>query len=56
MAIRIEMDNLQALEKLYEEWKPHNVITADLGDRPWGNREFGFYDPDKTPFYFCVGI
>ncbi len=55
MALRIEMDSAQALDALAAEWEPHGVISAPLGNRPWGNREFGLYDPDKTPFFFCVG-
>lgn len=56
MALRIWMDSRKALDGLAAEWAPHGVISAPLGDRPWGNREFGVYDPDKTPFFFCVGL
>lgn len=55
MAIRIEMEDVAALDALAREWEPLGVITAPLGDRGWGNREFGLYDPDRTPFFFCVG-
>ena len=55
MAIRVELENVEALNALGAEWEPLGVISAPLGDRPWGNREFGLYDPDKTPFFFCVG-
>jgi catechol 2,3-dioxygenase-like lactoylglutathione lyase family enzyme len=49
MALRIETD---AVEALHEEWKDLGVITAPLEKKPWGNYEFGFYDPDNTPFFF----
>lgn len=54
MALRVWMESRESLDALATEWEPHGVITAPLGDRPWGNREFGFYDPDCTPFFFCV--
>jgi len=54
MAIRIEMTGRAALEALHGEWAPHGMITAELADKPWGTREFGFYDPDGTPFFFYV--
>jgi len=54
MAIRIEMSDRPALEALNAEWAPHRIITAALEDKPWGTREFGFYDPDGTPFFFYV--
>ena len=53
MATRIVVDDV---DRLNAEWEPHGVITAPLGDRPWGNREFGFYDPDGTPFFFYSDI
>ncbi|MEO0418601.1 MAG: VOC family protein [Pseudomonadota bacterium] len=56
MALRIWLDGREALDALAAEWEPHGVITAPLGDRPWGNREFGFYDPDGTPFFFCIDV
>ncbi|MDJ0641464.1 MAG: VOC family protein [Erythrobacter sp.] len=56
MALRVWMESREKLDALAEEWAPHNVISAPLADRPWGNREFGLYDPDKTPFFFCVDI
>lgn len=49
MALRIETD---AVETLYAEWKDLGVITAPLEKKPWGNYEFGFYDPDNSPFFF----
>lgn len=54
MAIRIEMADRASLEALNAEWVPHAIITAPLDDKPWGTREFGFYDPDGTPFFFYV--
>lgn len=54
MAIRIEMSDRAALEALNAEWLRHRIITAPLEDKPWGTREFGFYDPDGTPFFFYV--
>jgi len=54
MAIRIEMTGRDALETLHGEWAPHGIITAALDDKSWGTREFGFYDPDGTPFFFYV--
>jgi catechol 2,3-dioxygenase-like lactoylglutathione lyase family enzyme len=49
MALRIETD---AVETLYDAWKELGFITAPLERKPWGNLEFGFYDPDNTPFFF----
>lgn len=49
MALRIETD---AVDQLYAEWKGLGFITAPLEEKPWGNYEFGFYDPDNTPFFF----
>jgi len=54
MALRIWMTSRDHLDALASEWSAHDVISAPLGDKPWGNREFGIYDPDKTPFFFCV--
>ncbi len=54
MATRIRLESRAALEALYAEWQPHGHITAKLEEKPWGNYEFGFYDPDKTPFFFYV--
>ena len=56
MALRVWMESRSDLDALAEEWAPHGVISAPLGDKPWGNREFGIYDPDKTPFFFCVDL
>ncbi len=56
MALRVWMDSREKLDALAAEWAPHNVISAPLEDKPWGNREFGIYDPDKTPFFFCVDV
>lgn len=56
MAMRIKLNSRDALEALYAEWSPHGHITAPLEEKPWGNYEFGFYDPDKTPFYFYVDL
>lgn len=56
MATRIRMESRDALEALYAEWEPHGFITAPLEAKPWGNYEFGFYDPNNTPFYFYVNI
>ena len=44
------------LDELAKEWDNQDVISAPLGDRPWGNREFGIYDPDNTPFFFCADL
>jgi len=54
MAIRVEMTSRDALEALHGEWAAHGIITAALADQPWGTREFGYYDPDGTPFFFYV--
>ena len=54
VSLRIEMDSVDALDALAAEWAPHGVITAPLGDREWGNREFGFYDPDRMAIFFVV--
>ena len=56
MALRIWMDSRASLDQLAAEWEPQGVITSPLADKPWGNREFGVYDPDRTPFFFCVDI
>ena len=56
MAMRIRLESRDALETLYQEWQAHNFISAPLEDKPWGNYEFGFYDPDKTPFFFYVDL
>lgn len=56
MAMRIQLESRAALEALHEEWQPHGHITAPLAEKPWGNYEFGFYDPDKTPFFFYVDL
>lgn len=53
-SLRIEMESAEALVALAAEWAPLGVITAPLGDRDWGNREFGFYDPDGTAIFFVV--
>jgi len=49
MALRIETDSV---DQLYAEWESLGFITAPLEEKPWGNYEFGFYDPDNTPFFF----
>ncbi|GJL96397.1 MAG: hypothetical protein DHS20C06_02140 [Hyphobacterium sp.] len=49
MALRIETD---AVDALYSEWRDMGFITTPLEEKPWGNYEFGFYDPDNTPFFF----
>ena len=56
MATRIRLESREALEALYAEWQPQGFISAPLEDKPWGNYEFGFYDPDKTPFFFYVDL
>ena len=56
MATRIRLISRDALESLYAEWEPQGVISARLEAKPWGNYEFGFYDPDKTPFFFYVDL
>jgi len=56
MAMRIKLESRDALEQLHAEWQPHGHITAPLEEKPWGNYEFGFYDPDKTPFFFYVDL
>jgi uncharacterized glyoxalase superfamily protein PhnB len=56
MATRIQLESREALEALHAEWQPHGHITAPLEEKPWGNYEFGFYDPDKTPFFFYVDM
>ncbi len=52
MAIRIQMIGQEALEKLYADWNSQISITAPLEDKPWGTREFGFYDPSGGAFFF----
>jgi len=54
MSLRIELEERNKLESLFNEWNPSGIITAPLGERPWGNFEFGFYDPDRTAFFFYV--
>jgi len=54
MAMRIRLESRKALEALYAEWQPLDFISAPLDEKPWGNYEFGFYDPDRTPFFFYV--
>lgn len=54
MAMRIRLESRSALEGLYAEWQPLDFISAPLAEKPWGNYEFGFYDPDRTPFFFYV--
>lgn len=56
MAMRIKLESRAALEALYAEWHPLGHVTAPLEEKPWGNYEFGFYDPDKTPFFFYVDL
>ncbi|MEM9181267.1 MAG: hypothetical protein AAGA89_16255 [Pseudomonadota bacterium] len=56
MATRIRLTSREALETLYAEWDLHGFTTAKLEAKPWGNYEFGFYDPDKTPFFFYVDL
>lgn len=56
MAMRIKLESRAALEALYKEWAPLGHISAPLEEKPWGNYEFGFYDPDKTPFFFYVDL
>ncbi|MEL7032842.1 MAG: VOC family protein [Pseudomonadota bacterium] len=56
MATRIRLESREALEALYAEWHPKGVITAPLEAKLWGNYGFGFYDPDKTPFFFYVDL
>lgn len=54
MALRVWMRSQEDLDALAAEWIDHGVISSPLEDKPWGNREFGLYDPDRTPFFFCV--
>ena len=54
MAVRVEMTSRGTLETLHAEWAPLIAITAVLADTPWGTREFGFYDPVGSPFFFYV--
>lgn len=54
MAMRIRLESRAALESLYAEWHPLGFVSAPLDEKPWGNYEFGFYDPDRTPFFFYV--
>lgn len=54
MALRVWMESREHLDALATEWDRHGVISAPLADKPWGNREFGIYDLDRTPFFFGV--
>ena len=56
MAMRIKVQDRDALEALYAQWSTHGIITATLKEQPWGNYKFGFYDPDPTPFFFYVDL
>ncbi|MEQ9314291.1 MAG: VOC family protein [Henriciella sp.] len=54
MSIRIEVETRNALEALHARWSTAATITAPLSEKPWGTVEFGFYDPDGTPFHvYC---
>lgn len=56
MAMRVWLTSRADHDALAAEWQPLGVITSPPADRPWGNREFGFYDPDGTPFLFCIDL
>lgn len=38
------------VDGLYREMEPRGVVhpMAQLGDQPWGTREFGILDPDNN--------
>ena len=56
MALRIKIRNRAGLETIHAEWSPLDIITAPLKEQPWGTYEFGFFDPDRTPFFFYVDL
>ncbi len=51
--LRFAVENI---ESLYEEYKLKGIFhnhTA-LSEKPWGTKEFAFYDPDKNGLtFFC---
>ena len=54
MNIRIEVRDQAALETLHTAWSSVVEISAPLASKPWGTIEFGFHDPDRTPFHvYC---
>ena len=54
MTIRIEVEDRPALEALHAAWSEVIEISAPLSEKPWGTVEFGFRDPDRSPFHvYC---
>lgn len=54
MNIRIETGSREDLERLHALWARQIDISAPLEEKPWGTVEFGFRDPDGTPFHiYC---
>ena len=51
LRLRILVDDVDAL---YEEYKTRDVFCdkTQLGDKPWGTREFAIYDPDGNALTF----
>ena len=49
--IRIRVTNI---EPLYEEYKAKGVIgpRGHLEPKPWGSKDFGLYDPNRTALVF----
>ncbi len=43
-----------ALDTLYHKWLPLGFTTAQE-EKTWDRREFGYYAPDGTAFFFYVG-
>ncbi|WP_306251218.1 hypothetical protein [Parvularcula sp. IMCC14364] len=54
ISVRVQMEDLDCLKVLYEEWLPLEIISARLDEKPWGTVEFGFYAPCGTAFFFYV--
>ncbi len=53
--IRIRVENI---EPLYEEYKSKGIIgpNGKLESKPWGSRDFGLYDPERTALVFFEDI
>lgn len=45
---------VQDVDALHAELQPHGVLhpNAQLGEQPWGSREFGVCDPDNNLITF----
>jgi hypothetical protein len=50
--------NVDGIERLYEEFKPLQVVHPrdPLGDKPWGLREFSILDVDGNVLTFASPI